>query len=85
MSAHAINIQRIANLSRLRLTEDEATRYEAELSNILDHMDVLERYDLSNVDPSPHAMPVYDVWREDTDRPGFTAEEALANAKASSQ
>ena len=80
MSAHAINIQRIATLSRLRLTEDEATRYEAQLSNILDHMDVLERYDLSNVDPSPHATPVYDVWREDVDRPGFTADQALANA-----
>lgn len=80
MSAHAIDIRRIATLSRLKLTAEEETRYEAQLSNILDHMDVLARYDLEGVEPSSHAMPVFDVWRQDESRPGFTAEQALANA-----
>ncbi len=80
MPAHVIDIQRIATLSRLKLTPEEATSYEAQLSKILDHMSVLEAYDLTDVEPSAHAMPVFDVWREDISRPGFTAEQALANA-----
>lgn len=80
MSSHVIDIHRIATLSRLKLTPEEAVSYESQLSKILDHMDVLSRYDLEGVEPSAHAMPVYDVWREDASRPGFTAEQALSNA-----
>jgi len=78
--AHSLDIQRIATLSRLKLSPEEAARYEAQLSNILDHMDVLSSHDIDDVEPSAHAMPVYDVWREDVARPGFTAEQALSNA-----
>jgi aspartyl-tRNA(Asn)/glutamyl-tRNA(Gln) amidotransferase subunit C len=75
-----IDIKRIATLSRLKLTAEEETLYAGQLTNILSHMDVLERYDLSAVEPSAHAMPVYDVWREDAARIAFTAEQALENA-----
>lgn len=78
--SHTLDIHRIATLSRLKLSPEEAAKYEAQLSKILDHMDVLERYDLNGVEPSAHAMPVYDVWREDAARPGFSAEQALSNA-----
>jgi aspartyl-tRNA(Asn)/glutamyl-tRNA(Gln) amidotransferase subunit C len=79
MSA-AIDIKRIATLSRLKLTAAEEELYTGQLANILKHMDVLGSYNLSKVEPSAHAMPVYDVWREDASRPSFDAEEALANA-----
>jgi aspartyl-tRNA(Asn)/glutamyl-tRNA(Gln) amidotransferase subunit C len=79
MSA-AIDIRRIATLSRLKLSAEEEELYTGQLANILKHMDVLSAYDLSQVEPSAHAMPVFDVWREDAARPGFTADEALANA-----
>jgi aspartyl-tRNA(Asn)/glutamyl-tRNA(Gln) amidotransferase subunit C len=79
MSA-GIDIRRIATLSRLSLTPEEETLYAGQLANILKHMDVLESYDLSQVEPSAHAMPVFDVWREDAARPSFSADEALANA-----
>jgi aspartyl-tRNA(Asn)/glutamyl-tRNA(Gln) amidotransferase subunit C len=80
MSETLIDIHRIATLARLELSEAEAALYENQLKNILSHMDVLGRYDLSAVEPSAHAMPVYDVWREDVARPGFDAEQALKNA-----
>jgi aspartyl-tRNA(Asn)/glutamyl-tRNA(Gln) amidotransferase subunit C len=79
MSA-AIDIRRIATLSRLALTPEEEALYSGQLTNILKHMDVLSAYDLSKVEPSAHAMPVFDVWREDVSRPGFDADQALANA-----
>ena len=75
-----LDIQRIATLSRLKLTAEEEGLYAGQLTNILSHMDVLSRYDLSAVEPSAHATPVFDVWREDAARTGFSAEEALANA-----
>lgn len=80
MSAPHIDIHRIATLSRLKLTDAEATQYAAQLDNILNYVGVLEKHDLSGVEPSAHAMPVFDVWREDVAKPSFSAEQALANA-----
>lgn len=78
--AHQINISHIATLSRLDLTEDEKTRYAAQLDGILTYIDTLTKYDLGNVEPTAHAIPVYDVLRADEPRPGFTQEQALSNA-----
>ncbi len=80
MSSPSIDVQRIATLSRLKLTDDEAALYSTQLTKILDYVNVLEKYDLNGVEPSAHAMPVFDVWREDVATPGFTSEQALANA-----
>lgn len=80
MSAPTIDIKRIATLSRLKLSEAEEKQYSAQLAKILDYMQTLEKHDLSGVEPSAHAMPVFDVWREDAAKPGFTQEQALSNA-----
>jgi aspartyl-tRNA(Asn)/glutamyl-tRNA(Gln) amidotransferase subunit C len=78
--AHQINIQHVAKLARLTLTDAEAKRYEAQMNDILSYIDTLTRYDLDGVEPTAHAMPVYDVLRMDESRPGFTQEQALSNA-----
>lgn len=78
--AHQINIAHIATLSRLQLTDDEKTRYAAQLDGILTYIDTLTKYDLGNVEPTAHAAPVFDVLRADEPRPGFTQEQALSNA-----
>lgn len=78
--AHQINISHIATLSRLELTEDEKTRYAAQLDGILTYIDTLTKYDLGSVEPTAHAMPVFDVLRADEPRPGFTQDQSLANA-----
>ena len=80
MSTPTIDIHRIATLSRLKLTDAEATHYASQLGKILDYVNVLEKYDLSGVEPSAHARPVFDVWREDEAMPSFSCEEALGNA-----
>lgn len=80
MAHHDINIHRIAELARLRLTEAEAAKHEAQLARILDYMEVLESHDLGEVQPTAHAAPVYDVWRADEPRESFSNAEALANA-----
>ncbi|WP_395747549.1 Asp-tRNA(Asn)/Glu-tRNA(Gln) amidotransferase subunit GatC [Prosthecobacter sp.] len=77
---HQINILHVARLARLDLSEEEASHYAAQLGNILTYIDTLTRYDLEGVEPTAHAIPVYDVLRADEPRPGFTQEQALANA-----
>lgn len=79
MPSPEINIHHIAKLSRLALTDEEATCYQEQLSRILGHIDQLSSYPL-DAEPSAHAMPIFDVMRPDVARPGFTQDEALANA-----
>ena len=80
MSHSSFDIQHLARLSRLRLTPEETVSYEQQLSRVLDYMSVLERHDLSGVEPTAHAMPVHDVWREDTVAESLPTEQVLANA-----
>lgn len=79
-TAHQINIPHIATLARLKLTAEEEAKYNAQLDGILAYIDTLTRYDLGTAEPTAHAMPVFDVLRPDEPRPGFSQEEALANA-----
>ncbi len=80
MSARSIDIHRVAKLARLELTEEEAAHYGVQLGRVLDHMDTLAKFDLAGVEPTSHALPVYDVVRSDASRPGFSQEQSLANA-----
>jgi aspartyl-tRNA(Asn)/glutamyl-tRNA(Gln) amidotransferase subunit C len=79
-SDHQINIQHVATLARLALTDDEAARYGSQLDGILTYIDTLAQYDLDGVEPTAHAMPVFDVMRPDESLPGFTQEQTLVNA-----
>jgi aspartyl-tRNA(Asn)/glutamyl-tRNA(Gln) amidotransferase subunit C len=79
MPSPQIDIHHVAKLSRLALTDEEAARYQEQLTRILGHIDQLSTHTL-DAEPSAHAMPVFDVIRPDVARPGFTQEQALANA-----
>ena len=80
-----IDIQHTAKLARLKLTEAEAASFQTQIGNILDYMRTLEAHDLNGVEPTAHALPVFDVWRDDAPRDSFTNAEALANAPRSAQ
>ncbi len=80
MAHTVLNIQHTAKLARLKLTESEATKFHAQLSKILDYMSTLDAHDFSGIEPTAHAMPVYDVWRNDEPHQDFTNQQALANA-----
>lgn len=85
MSQHHIDIHHVAKLSRLKLSDAEAATYGAQLDKILDYIAALDAHDLDAAMPTAHAEPVFDVWREDIPRPGFTNAEATANAPKKSQ
>ena len=73
-------IVHVADLARIALTEDEITRFTGQLSVVLEAVERLGQVDTSAVLPSASSLPLYNVEREDAPRPGFTNEQALANA-----
>jgi aspartyl-tRNA(Asn)/glutamyl-tRNA(Gln) amidotransferase subunit C len=75
-----LNIERIANLARLALTEEEKAKFAVQLGDVLHHIEKLKEVDISNVDPTAHASPVFNVWSDDVPRPGLPVDEALRNA-----
>jgi len=82
-----MNIRDVARLARLRLSDEEAATYQAQLDGILAYVEHLKQVDVSGIEPTAHASPVYDVMREDAAREDLclSREAALANAPAVSQ
>ena len=81
----ALNIDYVANLARLALSAEEKARYARQLGDILHYVEKLKEVDVSGVEPTAHASPVFNVWREDIPAAGLTAEAALSNAPAQRQ
>lgn len=75
-----LNIDRIANLARLALTPEEKVKFSAQLADVLTNIEKLKQVDVTGVEPTAHAFPVYNVWAEDVAQAGLTAEDALRNA-----
>ncbi|MGE5702927.1 MAG: Asp-tRNA(Asn)/Glu-tRNA(Gln) amidotransferase subunit GatC [Clostridia bacterium] len=73
-------VEHVANLARLQLTEEEAVRYTKDLNAILDFAAKLNELDTSSVDATSHATDVKNVMREDVNRPSVSPETALRNA-----
>lgn len=73
-------VEHVANLARLKLTEEEAERYTKDLNAILEFAAKLNELDTSSVEPTSHATDVKNVMREDVNRPSLSCEEALKNA-----
>jgi aspartyl-tRNA(Asn)/glutamyl-tRNA(Gln) amidotransferase subunit C len=73
-------VEHVANLARLQLTEEEAEQYTKDLNAILEFAAKLNELDTSDVPPTSHATDVKNVMREDENRPSLPREEALRNA-----
>lgn len=77
-----IDIDHLANLARIALTPDEKIRFSAQLDDILGYIEQLKSVDVSGVEPTAHATPVFNVLQDDVARPGLSVEDALRNAPA---
>jgi aspartyl-tRNA(Asn)/glutamyl-tRNA(Gln) amidotransferase subunit C len=70
----------IARLARLALTEEEITRLSGQLSNLLEHFEVLQEVNTDNVEPMTQSVELRSVMREDNVAPSLAPEDVLANA-----
>jgi aspartyl-tRNA(Asn)/glutamyl-tRNA(Gln) amidotransferase subunit C len=80
MSLTRTEVEKIALLSRLLLSEDELQRITVQLGGILGYMDLLGEVDTTGVEPMAHARDLSNVLRDDVVRPSLDREQALANA-----
>ncbi len=80
MEREKINVNYVAELARLELTEDEIRRFTTQLDDIIGYVRQLDQLDVSNIEPMAHAVPVYDVMREDKSQAGAGTKTALQNA-----
>jgi len=76
-------IEHIALLSRLELSDAERERAQNELSDIIGYFEALSKLDTQGVEPTMHALPLQNVLRADKVEPQLTREEALQNAPES--
>jgi aspartyl-tRNA(Asn)/glutamyl-tRNA(Gln) amidotransferase subunit C len=75
-------VERVAKLARLDVSEDEKTTFARQLSSILTHIDQLKALDTdtTGVEPTATVLPTDNVFRDDEVRPSLSQEQALANA-----
>ena len=75
-----IDVEHVAKLARLGLSEEEKKLFAEQLSAILEFADNLKKLDTTDVPPTAHAIPMKNVLREDEVDPCPNANEILANA-----
>jgi aspartyl-tRNA(Asn)/glutamyl-tRNA(Gln) amidotransferase subunit C len=73
-------VEHIALLARLDLSEDEIARYKQQLSAILDHIAQMQTLDTQNIQPTSSVLPPRTRLRSDEPRAGLSHEQALDNA-----
>ena len=73
-------VRHVATLARLAMTDDDAAHFSRQLSQILTYVQTLNELDTSNVEPTSHAVPMANVWREDEVTPSCDRDAILANA-----
>jgi len=78
--AEEINIDYLAELARISLTDEEKDNLRFWLEKILGFFDKINAVDVTGVEPMAHTFPVYNVWDEDHTTVPYTVEQALMNA-----
>ena len=76
------NIDHIARLARLRLTDSEKVRLGRQMETIIEYIDHLDQLDTSKVEPTSHAIPLQNVFREDEKKQNFPDTDPLSLAPA---
>ncbi len=73
-------VEHIALLARVGMTEEDLETFGGQLSHILEQFRVLEEVDTEGVPPTSHTVDVSSVFRDDEDRPSLPSQDVLANA-----
>ena len=73
-------VEHVARLARLGLSDEEMERMRAQLAAILTYIDKLNQLDTREVKPTSHVIPMTNVLREDVVSPSLSQDQALANA-----
>jgi aspartyl-tRNA(Asn)/glutamyl-tRNA(Gln) amidotransferase subunit C len=73
-------VEHIADLARLALSDEEVARYQGQLSTILEHFEHLQELETDDIPPTASVLPLRSVMRADEARPPLERERILQNA-----
>ena len=77
-----MEIDHVALLSRLKLTDKEKELFSRQVGGIIKYIDKLNELDTAHVEPTAHVLPVMNVFREDTLKPSLPRDKVLQNSPA---
>ncbi|MFM8458291.1 MAG: Asp-tRNA(Asn)/Glu-tRNA(Gln) amidotransferase subunit GatC [Chthoniobacterales bacterium] len=80
MSAPHLDVRYVADLVRLKLSDDEIAELQPQLDHVLEYIAQLNEVNVDGIEPTAHASAVYNIFRADIPRGTFTQEQATANA-----
>lgn len=76
-------VEHVARLARLALSDEEKEQMRSQLDRILAYIEKLNQLDTASVEPTSHVIPMTNVFREDAVAPSLPRDEALGNAPES--
>jgi aspartyl-tRNA(Asn)/glutamyl-tRNA(Gln) amidotransferase subunit C len=85
MSVDLATVKRVAKLSRIAVSEEDAVRMVGELNGILGFVEQLNEVDVSGAEPMTSVVPVAMKKRVDAVTDGAKADDIIANAPASDE
>jgi aspartyl-tRNA(Asn)/glutamyl-tRNA(Gln) amidotransferase subunit C len=77
------DVEHVAQLARLRFSEDQLALFTEQLDTLLSYFDKLQEVDTRGIEPSTHAVSMCNAFREDQVRLSSPEADALKNAPAS--
>lgn len=74
------DVKKIADLSHIKLDENEIPEIEAKFNQVLKYVSKIEEFDLSDIEPMTHVNEDCNIWREDKIKESLPLEDVLKNA-----
>ena len=78
-----MDVSYVANLARIELTDEETKLFQGQLDQVLEYVEQLGELDVSNVEPTAHAVPLVNVLRVDQPGESLDNDAVIENAPAS--
>ena len=75
-----LDLEQVVKLARINLTPEEKERIEPQMAEILKYVEQLKELDVTDVEPTAHAVPLANVMREDVVEDSLSHDDALRNA-----
>ena len=76
------DVEHVAHLARLGLTDDELSLLEGQLNHILDQYEILAELPTDDIAPTAQTIELENILRDDVVRPSLSVDAVLANAPA---
>lgn len=85
MSVTKKDVEHIAQLARLKFSENEIENFTDQLNEILGYVEKLNELDTENIEPLSHPVEGSNVFRDDLEKGSIKTDEALKNAPQSNE